>query len=58
MCFVLPGLISVAQKLSVELIAVTRVLTPRSTEGHQFMTRWTSNLFHKLSEFYGVHNQI
>ena len=46
------------KKLSVELIAVTRVLKAHSTEHHQFMTWWTSNLFHTLSEFYRVHNQI
>ena len=40
MCIVLTGLISVAQKrLSVELIAVTRVLKAHSTEHLQFMTR-------------------
>ena len=44
--------------MSVELIAVTRVLKARSTEHRQFMTWWRINLFYTLSEFYRVHNQI
>ena len=52
-CFVLTGLISVAQKrLSVEHFAVTRVLKVHSTERRQFMTRWTGKLFYTHSEIY------
>jgi hypothetical protein len=39
------------KKLSVELIAVTRVLKAHSTERRQFMTWWTSNLFSIISKF-------